>query len=163
MILRSRIFFAPGSHRARVKGPVEFSSGLVRMLGVPRADFRPLALAAACDRQGQPLFDPPNVKGWEGGTAWLNSSTMLERGNWANDLIWGRPESGLGSFDPLAWAERSGVSPAEAAAALGDLLLQDDLAPQARDLARRAGQDGRADSLRKALQIYVNCPEFQLA
>ncbi len=163
MILRSRAFFASTAYRERIKGPVEFSAGLARMLDLPRAAFRPMALAAACDRQGQELCAPPNVKGWDGGKAWLNGSMLLERGNWANDLIWGRSETGLDPFDPIAWADRSGVRPGEAARALGDLLLQGDLAPEARALVLRAGGDGRPDSLREALQIYVNCPEFQLA
>ena len=163
MILRSRVFFAAASYRERIKGPVETSAGLIRMLELPRAEFRPLALAAACDRQGQELFAPPNVKGWVGGTTWLNSSMLLERANWSNDLIWGRSESGLDPFDPIAWADRSGVKPGESAEALGGLLLQGDLAPEARELALRVGKDGRPDSLRNALQIYLNCPEFQLA
>jgi hypothetical protein len=38
---------------------------------------------------GQPLFSPPNVKGWPGGTAWLNTSTVLERCNFAEALAMG--------------------------------------------------------------------------
>jgi uncharacterized protein (DUF1800 family) len=30
-------------------------------------------------RLGQDLFDPPNVKGWPGGTRWITTSTLLER------------------------------------------------------------------------------------
>ena len=28
---------------------------------------------------GQNLFSPPNVKGWPGGEAWINASTLLAR------------------------------------------------------------------------------------
>ena len=38
---------------------------------------------------GQPLFSPPNVKGWPGGTAWLNTSTVLKRDNFAEALAMG--------------------------------------------------------------------------
>ena len=79
MILRSRHFFAQAVARQRIKGPVEFAAGLARMLELPPAGLNLLALAAACDRQGQELFAPPNVKGWDGGTTWLNSATLLER------------------------------------------------------------------------------------
>jgi hypothetical protein len=30
-------------------------------------------------RLGQDLLDPPNVKGWEGGTSWITSDTLLAR------------------------------------------------------------------------------------
>jgi hypothetical protein len=123
---------------------------------------RLLALALACDRQGQELFYPPNVKGWDGGKAWLNSTTLLERGNWGNDLLWGNADFGLRPYDPLAWAARYGIAADRAADALTDLLLQGNLDPGARALVRQVGQGGTADGLRKALQLLLHCPEFQL-
>jgi uncharacterized protein (DUF1800 family) len=36
-------------------------------------------------QQGMDLFNPPNVKGWEGGNSWLTSQTYLQR-NKASDL-----------------------------------------------------------------------------
>ena len=35
---------------------------------------------------GQSLFAPPNVKGWPGGKAWLNTATILARNNLAREL-----------------------------------------------------------------------------
>ena len=106
IILRSRHFYSPQVYRQRIKSPVEYSAGLVRMLEVPRPALNPLALSAACDAQGQELFAPPNVEGWVGGPLWINSGTLLERTNWAADVVWGRAENGLSPFDPLAWAAR---------------------------------------------------------
>jgi hypothetical protein len=162
VILRSRHFYDRAVRRQRIKSPVEFSAGLLRTLEVPRTDVRLLALALACDRQGQELFYPPNVKGWDGGKPWLNSTTLLERGNWGNDVVWGNADFGLRPYDPLAWASRHGLAPDKAADALTDLLLQGDLDPGARALARQAGRDGTADGLRKAIQLLLHCPEFQL-
>jgi uncharacterized protein (DUF1800 family) len=87
VILRSRHFYAGANHRQRIAGPVEFAAGLLRVLEAPRADVSLLALAAACERQGQDLFYPPNVKGWDGGRSWLTSTTILERGNWISDVV----------------------------------------------------------------------------
>ena len=106
VILRSRHFYSHAAYRQRIKSPVEFSAGLVRMLEVPRPAINPLALSAACDAQGQELFAPPNVEGWVGGPIWINSGTLLERTNWAADVVWGRAENGLSPFDPMAWAAR---------------------------------------------------------
>jgi uncharacterized protein (DUF1800 family) len=163
VILRSRHFYSPTVYRQRIKAPVEFSAGLVRMLEVPRSSINPLALAAACDAQGQELFAPPNVEGWAGGRAWINSGTLLQRGNWAADLVWGRAEFGLAPFDPLAWAARYGVAPDRAGQMLADLLLQRDIGHEALTLVLDAGRDGSANGLRITIQRIVNCPEFQMA
>jgi uncharacterized protein (DUF1800 family) len=162
VILGSKHFYSRAAYRRRIKSPVEFSAGLVRMLEVPRPALNPLALSAACDAQGQELFVPPNVEGWIGGSVWINSGTLLERTNWAADVVWGRSENGLTPFDPIAWSARYTLSPNGAAKAFVELLLQDDLGDEARRLALDAGRDGSPDGLRKALQRLANCPEFQL-
>jgi uncharacterized protein (DUF1800 family) len=159
VILRSRHFYSESAYRRRVKSPVEFSLGLVRSLEVPRSGLNLLALAAACDRQGHKLFAPPSVKGWDGGTSWLNSATMLERLNWAADVVWGNPEYGVAPYDAVAWARTHAVAPGSAAGAFVNLLLQGDLDPEAEALVRSAGH---ADQ-REALQRLLHCPEFQLA
>jgi uncharacterized protein (DUF1800 family) len=163
VILRSWHFYSQAVYRQRIKSPVEFSAGLVRMLEVPRPAINPLALAAACDAQGQELFAPPNVDGWAGGPIWINSSTLLQRGNWTADVIWGRVENGLAPFDPSAWTSRYNLNPGCATEAFLDLLLQDGLGESARGLVLGAGRNGNPDELRKAIQRIVNCPEFQLA
>jgi uncharacterized protein (DUF1800 family) len=163
VILRSKHFYSRAAHRQRIKSPVEFSAGLVRTLEVPRQALNPLALAAACDAQGQELFAPPNVEGWVGGSVWINSGTLLERSNWAADVVWGRSENGLTPFDPIAWATHYKLSADRAALAFLDLLLQGELSDDARRLAQGAGRDGSPDGVRRALQLLLNRPEFQLA
>jgi uncharacterized protein (DUF1800 family) len=163
VILRSRHFYDRANRRQRLKGPVEHSAGLLRMLEVPRADVNLLALAVACERQGQDLFHPPNVKGWDGGKTWLTSTTVLERGNWGNDVVWGNLDLGLRPYDPAAWAARQGVAPQKAVDALTDVLLQDGASDKARAMIAEAGRDGRPDGLRKAVQRALHCAEFQLA
>jgi uncharacterized protein (DUF1800 family) len=162
-ILRSRHFFGAAAYRQRLKGPVELSAGLVRVLEVPRSGMNLLALAVACERQGQDLFYPPNVKGWDGGRTWLTSATLLERGNWVSDVIWGNATVGVMPYDPLAWSIAHGLRPDQAAAALVDLLLQSDLDPRARALIDRTAAPASADALRKALQLALHTPDFQLA
>ena len=94
---------------------------------------------------------------------WLNSTTLLERGNWGNDVVWGNADLGMKPFDAPAWAKRYDVAPEKAVEALLELLLQGDVSDKARGLILKAGRDGSADALRKALQLTVHCPEYQLA
>jgi uncharacterized protein (DUF1800 family) len=162
-ILRSRHFYARAARFQKIKSPVELSTGLLRILEVPRSDVRVLALAVACDRQGQELFHPPNVRGWVAGRTWLNRTTVLERGNWCNDVIWGNPDLGIPRYDPAAWAQRNGVRTRQAGQRLLELLVQDGVSAENREMILRTAGDGSApNGLRRALQMIVHCPHFQL-
>ncbi|HZT82691.1 MAG TPA: DUF1800 domain-containing protein, partial [Gemmataceae bacterium] len=77
MMLGSRHFFSEHAYRQRVKMPVEFVLGAVRTLG--QNQVSPRALVTQLEVMGQHLFAPPNVKGWECGTAWLNTATVVAR------------------------------------------------------------------------------------
>ena len=45
---------------------------------------------AALRQLGQDLFAPPNVKGWDGGVAWITTNNLLNRYNFAAVLVLGR-------------------------------------------------------------------------
>lgn len=62
----------------RVQGPVEFLVGTCRRL---RFDVPGQMLMNGADMLGQRLFWPPSVKGWEGGLAWITTSTLMNRSN----------------------------------------------------------------------------------
>jgi hypothetical protein len=83
-ILRSRHFFSEYAYRQRIKSPVEFVAGVTRALvRIEKAEVPPTVLVSQVGAMGQPLFEPPTVKGWAGGRAWLNSATVLARNNFA--------------------------------------------------------------------------------
>lgn len=162
IILRSTHFFSSSALGQKIKSPVEFSAGPLRMLEIPRGGLSLLALAATCDRQGQELFAPPNVKGWDGGKAWLNSSTLLTRANWSSDVVWGNSDLAMKPFDVASWAKAYQISRENLVDALADLLLQGDIDPKTLALARRAATEDRGEGPRRALQILLHSPEFQL-
>jgi uncharacterized protein (DUF1800 family) len=62
---------------ALVKSPVELVVGLLRQSGGELV--APVAAAVALAGMGQNLFAPPNVRGWPGGNAWINTTTLLAR------------------------------------------------------------------------------------
>ena len=39
------------------------------------------------DQLGQGLYQPPSVKGWDGGRTWINSSTLLGRANLIHRML----------------------------------------------------------------------------
>jgi uncharacterized protein (DUF1800 family) len=76
-LLLSKAFWAAENRGTLFKSPVELVVGTLRQLGVGVSD--PLPFAFLLRNLGQDLFSPPNVKGWPGGEAWINSSTLLAR------------------------------------------------------------------------------------
>jgi uncharacterized protein (DUF1800 family) len=102
-VLRSKLFFSSTVYRTRVKAPVDFALGIVRGL---EGRIGTTAMAQVLEELGQNVFNPPSVKGWDGGEAWLNGQTLLFRQNLAlaltstEDVRFGR------RTDPAALARK---------------------------------------------------------
>ena len=73
----SKAFWAAENRGTLTRSPVDFVVGTLHTFSIRPADLRPAAVAAAL--LGQNLFSPPNVKGWPGGDAWIDSATLLGR------------------------------------------------------------------------------------
>ena len=56
---------------------MELIVGTLRQFRFETGDVAPFVLASR--QLGPELFAPPNVKGWPGGEAWINSATLLAR------------------------------------------------------------------------------------
>ncbi len=76
-MLSSDAFYAPEHRAVLIKSPVEFVVGTLKQFDIDAPNLRPFVLASAL--LGQNVFAPPNVKGWPGGEAWINSATLLGR------------------------------------------------------------------------------------
>ncbi|MEO7727964.1 MAG: DUF1800 domain-containing protein [Burkholderiales bacterium] len=76
-LLTADAFYAPQSRAALIKSPVELIVGTLRQFRFETGEVLPFVLASR--QLGQDLFAPPNVKGWPGGEAWINSATLLQR------------------------------------------------------------------------------------
>ena len=162
-MLRSNLFFSPIAYRQRIKCPVEFALGIVKGFGgtVPTA---PLGgdLAAL----GQDLYNPPTVRGWEGGRYWINSSTLVGRSNLALALVSGsKPYED--KLDPLGVAGKHGhATPESAARFLIDLFLQGDVEPgvaEALLATVAASGDNASQQVRRFAHGVMTLPEFHLA
>jgi uncharacterized protein (DUF1800 family) len=68
-----------------VKSPAEFVVGTLRAFDIGYDNTAPFA--AQIRTLGENLFYPPNVKGWPGGTVWINSSTLLARKQFVEQLF----------------------------------------------------------------------------
>jgi uncharacterized protein (DUF1800 family) len=170
-VLSSNLFFAPTVYRTRVKSPVDFTLGIVRAL---EGRIGTTNLANALDSLGQNLFNPPTVKGWDGGQAWLNGQTLLVRQNLALALT---------STEDVRFGSRT--DPAELAREYKEeelvdffltLFLQGDVPAESRqqllDYQRRAktqsvpvywtAKDAADHRVRALCHLVLTLPEFQL-
>jgi uncharacterized protein (DUF1800 family) len=68
---------ARSEDNALLKSPAELVVGFVRQSGAELSN--PIGAALALAAMGQNLFSPPNVRGWPGGEAWINTQTLLAR------------------------------------------------------------------------------------
>jgi len=84
-LLLTPAFWAKESRGALVKSPVDVVVGTMHSLDFSVGDPLPLALLVA--QLGQNLLSPPNVKGWPGGEAWINTSTLLARQAFAERIF----------------------------------------------------------------------------
>ena len=86
-LLTSPAFWDPRHRGELVKSPVELLVGTIRSFESTPVDT--VTLARYGRRLGQDLFDPPNVKGWPGYTAWITSDTLLVREQFLQRLLRG--------------------------------------------------------------------------
>jgi uncharacterized protein (DUF1800 family) len=99
-------FYDPVRAADRVKSPAEWLVGLCRQLGRPLP--APVLSSHALSLLGQNLFEPPNVKGWDGGIAWINTSSISRRYEYGSWLVDGT--QGLQKLSTLNMAKMAGES-----------------------------------------------------
>jgi hypothetical protein len=189
-MLASQHFYSEHAFRRRIKSPVEYVVEAVQATYGPYGDhdanYPPLpqqALVGWLGAMGQRLFAPPNVKGWPGGRSWLNTSTVLERDNFAAALsmgtLWGVSPAGpqqkpgkeaarSPAFEPVRLLHDGIRRPEEVVRVLLDLYVPGDVPSEARAklvafVAQGNSAGSRAGRLREAVQAILTMAEYQLA
>jgi uncharacterized protein (DUF1800 family) len=79
MMLATEEFYSPSIVRNEIKSPVQWLIGSVRMLECELPP--PLVSTNLLRGLGQDIFAPPNVKGWDGGIAWITTNNLIARYN----------------------------------------------------------------------------------
>ena len=115
-LLNDPDFYRPEVLGDRIASPIDYLVGIARRLG---SDPPGELIWIAAGQLGERLLDPPNVKGWEGGRAWITTSTYLQRGNFAGmmlgvvaleDVLAADPE--LAGDEDMMSADDGGMEPA---------------------------------------------------
>jgi uncharacterized protein (DUF1800 family) len=84
-LLLSAAFRDPANRGSLIKSPVELIVGTVHVLGLPVPEKT--GLVRMLQGLGQVPFDPPNVKGWAGGEAWISTYTLLLRQQFLRRIV----------------------------------------------------------------------------
>jgi uncharacterized protein (DUF1800 family) len=175
-LFMSEHFYADANAGAVIKSPLQLIVQAVRSLLTPARSVRDLL--GACDLMGQNLFQPPNVKGWEGGESWINTSSLFIRQNVLIYLLTGHSPQAMpwqtapGDYDALHLLEslRDDQGAVDPEAAI-DYLLRFNLGgaihPQRAETLRAfiTQRDGAIDNaaLIALLSLITAMPEYQLS
>ena len=85
-IFISKDFYSAPSVGSQIKSPVQLAVSTYRKLGLESAPGVP-DFNQATGALSQSLFRPPTVAGWAGGRSWMTPGLLLERGNFARDVL----------------------------------------------------------------------------
>jgi len=119
-IFKSADFYSPHIVHHQIKGPVQWMIQTTKMLGIPLPESP--VLENSLSALGQVLFAPPNVKGWDGGKAWISASTLLYRYNLAAFLLSGRARVPGGGNHAMAAIPLGEISPPKDRLGPGELI-----------------------------------------
>jgi uncharacterized protein (DUF1800 family) len=160
-ILTSELFYSELALGKKVRSPIELAIGLLRSLeGSTDTNF----LASELRDLGQGLYYPPNVKGWDGGRAWINSSTLLGRTNLVQRIV-DHEKTRFAGGDLATLLNKREVAGAERTVDwLAELLLAVPLSTSARArLVALAGEGDAKGAARRVICALGAMPEFQLS
>lgn len=107
----------------RVKSPIEFVVGTVKLAGEHRDPYQfDLArLPRISNMMGQELLNPPTVEGWHTGREWIDSAFLVERVNFAAEKL---GDSAVPGVVEIANRIRSGRTTASVAELLNACLTE---------------------------------------
>lgn len=184
-IFRSAEFYSPRTVRMQIKSPVQWLVGTSKIL---ETDVPPGFVAMNSLRQlGQIPFAPPNVKGWDGGKAWITTSTLLARYNFSNFMLGngpmnmqmmrkvanknpGRPGVDVENYKAVDFAKIAPPElrgdPRKLVAALTFRLFQSPLTPHETqpflDFLKQRNNDTSDATIRDLLHLMMSTPQYQL-
>ena len=177
VLFNSDFFKSEGARQARVKGPVEFLVGGIRLAGSYRAPtFGVENIAQQTLYMGQGLLQPPSVEGWHEGPEWINSGALVERVNFIASELGNVELPGVRAIiDRLATRNGGTLSPEEVVDGCLELMGEISVAEETRatlveHVARRGELDlrdhQRSDEsehrIGEVLGLIASTREFQL-
>jgi uncharacterized protein (DUF1800 family) len=157
-------FKSDASKYGRIKSPIELIVGTLRLAGgfqSPTNDVYPAT--AASGYMGQELLAPPSVEGWMGGSDWISTGSMVQRVNFASDMIGDLNRPGIRSIvDSIKANSDSPESIVDnALQQLGRLEISDETRSNIIDFTAKSDAAPN-EKITSVLQLIVATREYQL-
>ena len=141
------------------------------MLEIPLPDAQ--VLQNSFTSLGQVIFAPPNVKGWDGGRAWISASNLLYRYNLAAYLLSGKARILGGGNTKTAMIPLKTIAPASVRGSSDQLLdelsfrvFNYPLPPKDRatylTFLEKHSTPYADDTVRDLMQLMMSTPDYQL-
>jgi uncharacterized protein (DUF1800 family) len=158
LLFGSEAFYSKRVMRTQIKSPVQWLVGTAKMLETDLPRSR--SMINLLRELGQVPFMPPNVKGWDGGKAWITTSTLLARYNYSGVLA----TRSVGGAVLAALPEELGSDPKAVVKALSIRLFQSPV-----DQEKTASFKNFLESkpitdatVAQLLRLMMSTPQFQL-
>ena len=135
--------FFKNARFSKIKSPAEVVAGTLRMVGLfSTPDPGVLNIGKEPTYMGQSILDPPSVEGWQTGTEWINSGSLLARVNFVADRV--SNTELLGVKNIIQYIKEEGVQTPEqlidaAAEHMGFVTLSDETRQQLIENAQSSG------------------------
>ncbi len=112
VLFTSESFKSESVRYAKVKSPAEMVAGTLRLVDDHR-EIKPglFELSQEPKYMGMDLMNPPTVEGWHTGREWIDSGTLVERINYASDLLGNTELPGVRSLVNRLMARGDTLSP----------------------------------------------------
>ena len=172
VLFKSDFFKAEDVRYAKVKNPAEMVVGTMRLVGEHR-DIQPglFEFSQEPKYMGMDLMNPPTVEGWHTGREWIDSGTLVERINFAADLMGNTELPGVQSLVGRLMAQGDNLTPDQFVEGCldltGPLTVTDETRSQ---LMAHASKDGNLSTANQAefarrtgemFQMIAATAEFQ--
>jgi uncharacterized protein (DUF1800 family) len=160
-MLGSNLMFSDHCRNRRIRSPIEWMLGWLKSLEV---SGNMQTLAEGLTEMGQSLYFPPNVKGWDGGRAWINSSTLVARANAVHRMI----HDGNTRYDKKSLLEYAKAAQIDKPERWLDHLIETNLTtaitqPQREDLLESVKNYSSEQALKEIVCRIATWPQTHLA
>ena len=159
-MLGSQLMFSPLVRGRKIRSPIDWA---LNWMNACQLTTNLKKVSDALAELGQSLFYPPNVKGWDGGRAWINSSTLVGRTNLVSQLTRDASTRWHGASMPEFWREQKVYKPSDLCEWLELNMLASPLRPASRDRLEAAMQAaGGMGRVEDCLTLAAALPEMQI-
>jgi len=160
---------------AKVKSPAEMVAGTLRLVD-DHKEIKPglFELSQEPKYMGMDLMNPPTVEGWHTGREWIDSGTLVERINYASDMLGNTELPGVKSLVNRLLARGATLSPESfvdgCLDVIGPLMVDDATRTELIDHAHKGGNLTHSSSAEEVeftrrtgemFQMIASTAEFQ--